>query len=120
MRKLKPRRHYTDHGITLVIKRHRLIDHATITRKAPLPEPITQHNDLLLTARKHASGSSLRLEHRKEIRRHVSAANALRLRSSRHVETVIRISRNRVEDLCLSRVVFVLSGLGRQAFDIER
>src|SRR6185369_16189993 len=100
--------------------RNRLIDHAAITRETALPVPVTQHDNTLLTAREHASGRRLRLQHRKEIRRHVSPANALRLRSSRHVETVIRISRDRVEDFCLFRVIFVLSGLGAQAFDIER
>src|SRR5262245_25650679 len=103
MRKLKTLPHHSDHGITLAIQRKRLIDHAAITREAPLPESVTQHRHAFLIARKHATGSSLRLQHRKEARRNVSSAHALRLRFGGYVETVIRISRNRVKDFRLLR-----------------
>src|SRR5215218_6727033 len=101
MRKLKARRHHADHGVTLVIQRDGLIDNAAIATKTSAPEPITQHDNALLGAREHSSRGRLCLEHRKEVRRNISPADALRLRAARHVETMICISRYVVEDLGL-------------------
>ena len=122
MWKLKGGRHDADHGVVLIVERDALIDDVAVSSETSLPETVAQHHDsiLLLGRSEHAPGGRLRFEHRKEIRRNVSAANPFRLRSARHVEAVIRVRSDGVEDLCLLRVVVVLGSLRAQAFDIER
>src|SRR6185369_10819016 len=115
--KLKARRHYTHHREAFVIERDVLINDVAITRKVSLEETITQHNELLLVSGKHSSRRSLRLKHRKEIRRNIRATNAFRFRTGRQVETLICIRRYRVEDLGLLGVIIVLGSFGAQPFD---
>jgi hypothetical protein len=119
MRKLELCRHHAHHGVTLTIERDALIDDVGFAREASLPETITQDNNALIFSGKHSAGCSLCLEHRKEIRGNVSAANALRFAGARNIETVIRVGCYCVEDLCLTSVIFVLGSLGWQALDVE-
>ena len=71
-------RHHAHHGVTLAVERDALIDDVGFARKTSLPETIAQDNNALIFSSKHSARCSLRLEHRKEVRRNVSAANALR------------------------------------------
>jgi hypothetical protein len=91
-----------------------LIDDTAITGKVSLPENIAQNNYSLLTVSKHPARRGLRFERREEIRRNVRAANALGFRTDREIETVVRISRYRIEDLSLLRVIIVLGSFRRQ------
>src|SRR5258705_8921801 len=106
MRKLKVRRHHTDHRVGLIIERYGPVDNSPVTSEAPLPEPITKHCQtiaihLLLSFPEYPAFGRPPFQYWEKVRCNKSSTNAFWFRTRGHIETMIRICSYGVEGLTL-------------------